>query len=123
MLREGVANKLVGFIDLPSKGSTVVGTPRFSTGEADALSGVTFEELSHLACRSTERSLQNGGMPTYRMALESLTAETMGALFFYCQVVCALAGELYDIDAFGQPGVEEGKRLLKEALTRVHSAP
>ncbi|MBI1860559.1 MAG: hypothetical protein HYR96_06550 [Deltaproteobacteria bacterium] len=116
MLRQGPRDKMVGFIDTPVKASTVVGMPSFSPGEAAYLTKTTFEQLNHLACRSTELSLQNGGMPTYRLALEGLSPEALGSAFFFFETVCALAGELYDVDAFGQPGVEEGKRLLKEAL-------
>jgi glucose-6-phosphate isomerase len=45
-----------------------------------------------------------------------MSEEALGAFFFFQEVACAMAGELYGVDAYSQPGVEEAKKLLREAL-------
>ena len=46
------------------------------------------------------------------------TRSSWARLFFLFEAATAFAGELLDIDAFDQPGVEEGKRLAFGLLGR-----
>ncbi len=55
-------------------------------------------------------------VPTYRIEIPKLDGECLGALFFFFETACAFAGELYGVNAFDQPGVEEAKKLLRTAL-------
>ena len=43
------------------------------------------------------------------ITLPKVTAHTLGQLLYFFEVATAYAGELLNIDAFDQPGVEEGK--------------
>lgn len=116
LFKEGPADKLIGFIDVKSHLITQIGTPRFKAGQQAYLTRATFEELMHVSYTATEKTLRNSGVPTYRLVVEHTRPETIGALLFFFETACALAGELYGVDAFGQPGVEEGKRILKDSL-------
>ena len=42
----------------------------------------------------------------------------LGQLFQVYEMATAIAGQLYNVDAFNQPGVEEGKNLTYGALGR-----
>ena len=50
--------------------------------------------------------------------MESLTEETIGELLMYFMYETAFAGALLNIDAFDQPGVEEGKKATFAMLGR-----
>jgi len=41
--------------------------------------------------------------------LPEVSAFTLGQLIYLLEVATAISGELYDINAFDQPGVEAGK--------------
>ena len=44
-----------------------------------------------------------------RITLPEVNAYTLGQLMYFFEMQTAYAGELLDIDAFNQPGVEESK--------------
>ncbi len=118
LFNEGPKNKMVGLMDVKEKATTAVGKPRFEAGTGGFLTRWSFEELAHQACSATQTTLRANQVPCYRLIVEGLSAETMGSLFFFFETVCALAGQLYQVNPYDQPGVEEGKRLFKDALTR-----
>jgi glucose-6-phosphate isomerase len=116
LFKEGPRNKIVGFMDVVEKKTTQVGTPLFPTGKLDYLCNQNFEKLSRQASVATEKSLNNSDIPTYRIELQALEEFTLGSLFFFFETACAFAGELYGVNAFDQPGVEETKKLLRALL-------
>jgi glucose-6-phosphate isomerase len=67
---------------------------------------------------ATEFALASAGRPSVTWKLDGISARNLGALFHAYQLSTAYAGELYDIDAFDQPGVEEGKRATHALLGR-----
>ncbi len=118
LFKDGPANKVVGFIDVLAQGpETTVGAPSFRAGDAGYLSRHTFENISHEACKATQKSLINSNVPTYRLTVRRLDPQTLGAMIFFFETATAIAGELYGVNAFDQPGVEESKKLLHAALT------
>ena len=117
LFKEGPGDKIVGFMDiLGSVPALKVGRPEFDPGSLKFLCEHSFEKISHEACLATQQSLRNSKVPTYRFELPQLDASTLGALFFFFETACAIAGEFYGVNAFDQPGVEESKNLLRKAL-------
>jgi glucose-6-phosphate isomerase len=47
-----------------------------------------------------------------------MSADALGELLMLLEATTALAGPLYGVDPFDQPGVEEAKRLAFAALGR-----
>jgi hypothetical protein len=91
-------------------------TPTFDAGPLQYLTQHRFGVISSQALKATRTSLTGSGVPTYTVHIPRLNAESIGALLFFYETVTAFAGELYGINAYDQPGVEETKRLLKQAL-------
>jgi glucose-6-phosphate isomerase len=117
LFREGPNNKVVGFVDATSEhGAVKVGSCAYDLGRQAYLSSHSFDEISAKASRATEQSLRNGHVPTFRIAANPLDEHGMGGLLFFFETACAFAGELYGVDAFNQPGVEESKKLLRASL-------
>ena len=94
----------------------IVGEPPFPVKANRHLFTASFEKLTHLASQATRQSLKNSEVPTYRIAIQQHSAEALGSVFFFHLTACAFAGELYGVEAFNQPGVEESKKLLRQSL-------
>ena len=73
------------------------------------LAGRTLGELLTAECRATQMALSEAGRPNFTYLLPRISADTLGQLIYLFEFQTAIAGELYDIDAFDQPGVEAGK--------------
>jgi glucose-6-phosphate isomerase len=56
--------------------------------------------------------------PVRLFTLPELSAESMGALMMHFMLETMIMAELWHINAFDQPAVEEGKRLAREYLTK-----
>ena len=73
------------------------------------LGGKTLNALIEAERQGTEYALYRSGRMSQTIALPEVNAHTIGQLLFFFEMVTAYAGELLDIDAFNQPGVEESK--------------
>ena len=75
----------------------------------DYLGGRTLGELFRAERDGTRIALTEAGRPNATLHLESITARSVGQFIYLLELSVALMGELYDVDAFDQPGVEAGK--------------
>ncbi len=75
----------------------------------DIFRGRDMGELITAELLATEFALTKAERPNLRLILPEISAETVGELLFLLEVATAFAGGLYGINAFDQPGVEEGK--------------
>jgi glucose-6-phosphate isomerase len=73
------------------------------------LGGKTLGQLLTAELRGTEAALTAAGRPNFTYQLPRISAHLMGQLVYLFEFQTALSGELYDVDAFDQPGVEAGK--------------
>ena len=73
------------------------------------LGGKTLNALIDAERRGTEYALYRAGRMSQTITLPQVDAHTIGQLLFFFEMSTAYAGELLDIDAFNQPGVEESK--------------
>jgi glucose-6-phosphate isomerase len=53
-----------------------------------------------------------------RLALPRVDAQSLGALLMLLEIATVYAGHLYEVNPLDQPGVELGKRLTRERLSR-----
>lgn len=64
----------------------------------------------------TERALREAGVPVARYHFGSSDALALGEAFFVFQAATIYAASLLEVDPFGQPGVEAGKRFTRALL-------
>jgi glucose-6-phosphate isomerase len=85
--------------------------PQWQAGQSavDYLGGRSFNELLSAEAEGTALALAGAGQPNAAFRLPEVNAFTMGQLIYLLEVATAFSGELHNIDAFDQPGVEEGK--------------
>lgn len=82
------------------------------------LSGHTLNELIQAEQAATEYALSVAGKMNLTITLPSVTAHALGQLLYFFMLQTAYSGELLDIDAFNQPGVEGGKNATYALLGR-----
>lgn len=83
------------------------------------LGGHTVAELMWAEQKSTAWALAEKGRPSLTITLPRADAFFLGSLLYMLEMATAIAGELYDVDAFDQPGVE----LSKEATYALMGRP
>ena len=116
LFMEGPRDKIVTFIGVDHIGADL-DVPK-STGEFGYLGGTTLGTILDAERRGTSLALARDGRPSITLKIPKIDAAALGGLFFLYEAATAFAGDLYGIDAFDQPGVEEGKRLAFGVLGR-----
>lgn len=114
---EGPFDKVVTFLGVDRYRTET----RIPAGYADIpdvsfLSGHTQNELIKAEQSATAYALMKSGHPSHTITLPEVNAFTVGELLYLFEVMTAFTGELLDIDAFDQPGVEEGKNATYALL-------
>ncbi len=94
--------------------------PKTKTGlEAmDYLPGQTLAKLLDVEQRATAAALTESSRPNSTFTLDRMDAEHLGAFLQLLEFETAFCGELLDINAFDQPGVELGKRFTFSMMGR-----
>ncbi|MCL2618454.1 MAG: glucose-6-phosphate isomerase [Defluviitaleaceae bacterium] len=107
---EGPYDKIVVFIGVDEYRETVtIPTIYGDIPSLGFLGGVTHNRLITAMQHSTEYALMANGRPNMTITLPRVNEFTLGQLLYFFEVATGFAGELLNIDAFDQPGVEEGK--------------
>jgi glucose-6-phosphate isomerase len=82
------------------------------------LGGHTMAELLNVECNATRRALTEAGHPNSTIKLAATNEENLGYVFQALEVQTAIAGSLYGVNAFDQPGVEAGKNITYTRMGR-----
>jgi len=104
---EGENNKVVTFIRVENF-KTDLKIP----GKGDLLSGKSFSQLMQLAQEATEWALVRESRPNCAIIMSEVNAFNWGALLFFFEIATAFEGELQNVNAFDQPGVEGYKNYM-----------
>lgn len=82
------------------------------------LGGHTVAELLSVECDATRKALTEAGRPNSTIKLGAVDEEHLGYLMQALEVQTAIAGSLYGVNAFDQPGVEAGKQITYARMGR-----
>ena len=104
-LRDGVDNFFVTFIE-------VLEDPTDIPVLEDSLPGDFLDGF----LQGTRSALSEGGRQSMTLTLRQFNATTLGALIALFERAVGFYGELVDINAYHQPGVEAGKRAAAAIL-------
>lgn len=116
---EGPDDKVITFLKVKNYRRSItipVGCEEFP--DVAFLSGNTLGQLMQAECQATEYAMLKAAKPCWSITLPEVNAYTLGQLMFFFEMETAYMGELMDIDAFNQPGVEEGKNATYALLGR-----
>ncbi len=119
LFMEGPADKTVTFVRLRERATDVRIPAGFSdVKELGYLTGHSLGELIDIEQRATAGALARRGRPNMTITLDRVDAGDVGQLMMLLEIATAYAGQLYEIDAFNQPGVELGKQFAYALLGR-----
>ncbi|MFH1199412.1 MAG: glucose-6-phosphate isomerase [Candidatus Omnitrophota bacterium] len=104
---EGENNKAITFIRVERFSRDI----KIPAGD-ELLSGKKYSELLNLAEEATEWSLMRELRPNCAIIIPEITPFYWGALLFFFEIATAFEGELLNVNAFDQPGVESYKNYM-----------
>jgi glucose-6-phosphate isomerase len=104
---EGENNKVITFIRIGAFALDVK-----VAGSGDLLEGRSFGELMALAEEATEWALVRQSRPSCTVLMPEISAHVWGQLIFFFEMATAFEGELLDVNAYDQPGVEGYKNYM-----------
>ena len=102
-------------LDIPGWHDGLTGSPDIPEAVA-GLPGHTLAGLMSLERKATAEALAQIGCPNATVSLPATDARSLGEFVVFVQVATVMAAALYDVDPFGQPGVEGVKRLVAKHL-------
>lgn len=129
LLRDGPDDKMTLFftVDRVEDGVKIpkapIGKDRAVYPAFHILEGHTLQELLEIEYRATSLVLTKQGRPHLTFQVDQLDERSMGALYFAFATLTAFTGTLWEVNPFDQPGVEEGKIYIRQALNQPVKAP
>ena len=118
LYNEGPNNKIINFIRVKDFDSTVDIPKIFEFTGVGYLGGKTVNELINAEADATKVSLVDYQRPNVTITMDKINPYNMGQLLYMFEVQTAIAGELYGIDTFNQPGVEQAKNYTYALMGR-----
>jgi len=119
LFMEGPADKIITFLQVEAfRDDPIIPDDFKGNSQIGYLAGHTLSKLLIAEKKGTEVALREQSRPTCSISLPAVDETTIGQLVMMFMLATAAAGEFYDINAFDQPGVELGKRIAKERLSR-----
>lgn len=107
---EGPYDKIIVFLGVDEYRETITIPKTYADMPSlGFLGGITHNQLIKTEQDATEYALTKAKRMNMTITLPKVNAQTLGQLLYFFEVATAYAGELLNIDAFDQPGVEEGK--------------
>lgn len=80
------------------------------------LAGKKFSQIIQAERLATALALNQNNRPNGTIFLPRIDEERMGELIMFFELAAAVSGELYNVNAYDQPGVEAGKRALRDLI-------
>jgi glucose-6-phosphate isomerase len=82
------------------------------------LQGHSFHEIINVEQQASALALKKVGRPSATLSIEELDAYSLGQLFMFFELSVVYLAEMLGVNAFDQPGVEEGKQMIYALLGR-----
>lgn len=119
LYNEGPFDKVVTFVEVDRFRNDLAVPAAFPDIEGVAyLRGLRFDRIIRAEREATARALAADGRPNGTIRVPAITPRSVGGLMMFFMLATAAMGELLDVDAYDQPGVEAGKRTMYALLGR-----
>ena len=118
LYNEGPNNKVITFIRVENFDTTLEIPRIFEYTGIGYLGGKTINDLINAEADSTRVALADYSRPTMTLSIEKIDEYNVAQLLYMLEVQTAIAGELYNINTFNQPGVEQAKNYTYALMGR-----
>lgn len=116
---EGPNDKLIALVGVERYRARVeVPEPPAGIPDLAYLRGAELGQLLDRERIATAWALTKAGRPNLSITMPEVTAGAIGELFYLHQLQTVMAGALYGVNPFGQPGVEAGKNATYALMGR-----
>jgi glucose-6-phosphate isomerase len=116
---EGPYDKVVTFLEVENfQADLEIGTAYEDVEGLSYLSNHTFNKLITTEKKATELALTKNNRLNCTVKFPEVNPFTLGQFLYLFELQTAMSGELYNINAFNQPGVELGKNYAYGVLGR-----
>jgi len=115
LIAEGKRDKSVTFLKVKDFKSTIK-IPDISIkyiDHLDYINNTDFSSLINMQADSIIQSLSNSDIPLDIIEIDEINEYTIGELFYYYELLTSLVSKHFDVNAYDQPGVEDGKKILR----------
>ncbi len=117
LYREGPNDKLINTLETKKFAKTLrIPQALTSIAQLSYLRGSTMNKLMAAELQGTIDALKISQRPVSRIVLPAVNAHTVAQVLYMLEVETAMAGRLYHVNTFDQPGVEEGKKLARKLM-------
>ena len=107
LFNEGPNNKLITFVRVNNFDTTLEIPKIFEYTGIGYLGGKTINDLMNAEADSTTVSLIDYKRPTLTVTIDKIDEYNIAQLLYMFEIQTAITGELYNINTFDQPGVEQ----------------
>lgn len=118
LYNEGPNDKIINFIRVKDFDNILEIPKIFEYTGIGYLGGKTINDLLDAEADSTKVALTDFQRPNITITMPKVNAYYLGQLLYMLEVQTAIAGELYNIDTFNQPGVEQAKNYTYALMGR-----
>lgn len=118
LYNEGPNDKVINFIRVEEFDNVVEIPKIFEYTGIGYLGGKTINDLLNAEADSTKVTLVDYQKPNVTISVPKVNGYFVAQLLYMLEVQTAIAGELYDIDTFNQPGVEQAKNYTYALMGR-----
>ncbi len=117
LYREGPNNKIFTILEVSRFDKSLrIPATLGAVPELEYLRNKTMNKLMAAELQGTVDALKVSKRPVMQITLPRVNAHTVAQLLYLFEVETAMAGRLYNVNAFNQPGVEEGKRIARKLM-------
>ncbi len=118
LYNEGPNDKLINFIRVKEFDTTLQIPAIFEYTGIGYLGGKTINDLINAEAESTKVALIDYQRPNVTLTIDRVCPYDLGQLIYMLEVQTAIAGELYNINTYNQPGVEQAKNYTYALMGR-----
>ncbi len=119
LYNEGKNDKIITFIRVDEFDNELSIPNIFEYTGLNYLGGKTINQLINAEADSTAVALADYKRPNLTIRLPKISEYYLAQLFYMFEMQTAIIGELYNIDAFNQPGVEQAKNYTYALMGRL----
>lgn len=117
LYREGPNNKLINIVEVGRFDSSLkIPNALAKLAELDYIRGRTMNKLMAAELQGTIDALTVSKRPVSRVTLPRVNEHSVAQLLYMLEAETAMAGRLYGVNTFDQPGVEEGKQIARKLM-------
>jgi len=118
LYNEGPNDKLFIFIKAAKPGPVIQIKASGKDPETAYLKNLSFGKLMETEMMGTIGALTENARPNLTVEIDKVDEYHMGGLFMLFEAATAFLGEMMNINAYDQPGVERSKEITKKLLTK-----